>query len=86
MHTVELLQQAVEHAQRLGYVVRQEWLDGAGGGACQLKGRKLLFLDLALGPVDQLDQVLNALRHDPQTPTLPIPPELCPLLDLRKTA
>ena len=52
MHTVELLAEALNLAGRLGYEVRQEWLAGNGGGACELKGRKILFLDLALGPAD----------------------------------
>ena len=31
MHTVVLLAHALNLAERLGYVVRQEWLDGNGG-------------------------------------------------------
>ncbi|MGQ9575357.1 MAG: hypothetical protein ACUVUC_08565 [Thermoguttaceae bacterium] len=65
MHTVELLQEALHAAQRLGYQVRHEWLGGSGGGACEIKGRKCLFLDLALGPDDQLQQVLDSLRREP---------------------
>jgi hypothetical protein len=61
MHTVQRLGEALQRAGRLGYEVRQEWLGGNGGGACELRGRKILFLDLALGPADQLDQVLGAL-------------------------
>ena len=58
MHTVELLAEALNLAGRLGYEVRQEWLGGNGGGTCELKGRKILFLDLALGPADQLEMVV----------------------------
>ena len=32
MHTVVLLAHALNLAERLGYVIRQEWLDGNGGG------------------------------------------------------
>jgi hypothetical protein len=46
MHTVELLQEAVEAARRLGYEVRQDWLGGNGGGHCLVRGRKWLLLDL----------------------------------------
>ena len=33
MHTVEMLDQALDLAGRLGYTVRQEWLAGGGGAA-----------------------------------------------------
>lgn len=80
MHTVELLGEAIAVAERLGYRVRQEWLGGNGGGGCELKGRKWLFLDLALGPTDQLDQVLDTLRREPAAQTFPMPPKLLELL------
>jgi hypothetical protein len=85
MHTVEILDQAVELVAHLGYTVRQEWLAG-GGGCCELKGRKLLFLDLDLGPEERLDQVLAALQREPDATRLPMPQELRELLKLRKIA
>ena len=85
MHTVELLDQAIDLAARLGYQIRQEWL-GGGGGGCELMGRKTLFLDLALGPEDQLDLVLDALHREANIATLPMPHELRNLLSLRKSA
>ena len=72
MHTVELLQEGLHTAERLGYRIRHEWLGGSGGGACEIKGRKWLFVDLALGPLDQLEQVLDALRRDRAALTLPM--------------
>ncbi len=86
MHTVDLLEQALDVATRLGYAVRQEWFAGCGGGACELKGRKILFVDLDLGPEDRLDQVLDALRAEPNALQLPMPPELRELLKVRKIA
>ena len=86
MHTVELLEHALDLADRLGYEVRQEWLGGLAGGGCELRGRKTLFLDLALGPEDQLDQVVDALRHEPDAAGLPMPHELRGLLRLRRSA
>ena len=86
MHTVELLESALELADRLGYQVRQEWLDGLTGGGCELRGQKILFLDLALGPEDQLDQVLDTLRREPDTNRLPMPHKLRELLRVRKSA
>jgi hypothetical protein len=86
MHTVEILEQALDLASRLGYTVRQEWLAGSGGGGCELKGRKLFFLDLDLGPDEQLEQVLDALRREPESVTLSMPHELHELLKVRKSA
>ena len=86
MHTVELLEQALDLASRLGYKVRQEWLGGTAGGGCELGGQKILFLDLALGPVDQLGQVVDTLRREPDATAFPMPHELRELLKLRKSA
>jgi len=82
MHTVEMRDQALALAVRLGYIVRQEWLAGQGGGGCELKGQKLLFLDLDLSPDEQLERVLDALRREPdaQIQKLSMSPELRELL------
>ncbi len=53
MHTVEMLDQAIALAKRLGYAIRQDSFAGCGGGGCELKGRKFLFLDLDLNPEEQ---------------------------------
>jgi hypothetical protein len=86
MHTVEMLEQALDLATRLGYTIRQDGLAGCGGGGCELKGRKLFFLDLDLGPNEQLDQALETLRREPQAVELPMPRELHDLLKLRRSA
>ena len=52
-------------ARGLGYSVRQEWLDGEGGGVCILRGERILFVDLSQNINDQLDIVLDVLRQDP---------------------
>jgi hypothetical protein len=86
MHTVEILEQALDLASRLGYTIRQELLAGNGGGGCELKGRKLFFLDLDLAPDEQLEQVLNTLRREPEAVNLPMPHELRERLKVRKVA
>ena len=86
MHTVEALEQALDLARRLGYEIRQEWLGGSGGGGCELGGRKVFFLDLALGPIDQLEQVLDTLHREPDAAGLPMPHQLRQMLAVRKTA
>jgi len=85
MHTVELLEQALDLAARLGYTIRQDCLAGRGGG-CELNGRKLFFLDLDLGPDEQLEQIIETLRGEPAAATLPMPQELGELLKVRKIA
>ena len=69
MHTVELLERAIAEAQRRKFVVRQEWLGGSTAGACELKGRRWLLIDLALSPREQLDLVEEALRQFPEPAT-----------------
>jgi hypothetical protein len=86
MHTVALLAHALNLAERLGYTVRQEWLDGNGGGGCELRGRKFLFIDLAISPADQLEIVVRVLRSEPRTADFAMPPQLREMLKVRKTA
>jgi hypothetical protein len=86
MHTVELLEEAIGLAQRAGHRVRQEWMGGAGGGGCQINGRKWIFLDLSLAPLDQLDLVLDVLRAESGALGLPMPHQLRDLLQRRKSA
>ncbi len=86
MHTVEVLRDAVATAERLGYTIREEWLGGVGGGACEFKGRKWIFLDSSLNPIEQLEQVCQALREDPAIYLVDMPAHLRQLLDVRRSA
>ncbi len=65
MHTVELLEEAIELAERAGFKLRSEWLAGRGTGWCELKGQKWLFLDLSETPREQLERVTQCLRGQP---------------------
>ena len=64
MRTVECLEEYLRVAEQRGYEIRQEWLDGNGGGVCEFGGKKWLFVDLALSTVEQLAQVSEALAAD----------------------
>ncbi len=86
MHTVELLEHGLNLATRLGYQIRQEFLGGNSGGSCVLRGKKIFFLDLALDPQEQLDQVVDTLNRDPAALEFPMPHQLRELLALRKSA
>lgn len=76
MHTVDLMDQAVATARTLGYSIRQEWLGGVAAGACEVAGRKWLFVDLSQSAEDQLDQVCKVLESDPGIMSFPLPPSL----------
>jgi hypothetical protein len=86
MHTVELLERAIQFAERLGYRIRQEWLGGTGGGGCEFGGQKWIFIDLASDAVEQLQQVTDALRADQSLQLFDVPQPLQRLLDVRKVA
>ncbi len=76
MHAAKLLSLAVEAARSAGYEIREEVLDGAGGGHCLIHGKKCLLLDMTQTHREQLSDVLDALRAEPQFNTA----ELHPLL------
>ena len=86
MHTVEMLERLLALAGQMGYVIRQEWLGGSGGGECQFGGRRYIFVDLALNAVEQLDQVAAVLRNDPTLPLAKPVPGLLPVLGLKRAA
>jgi hypothetical protein len=86
MHTVELLQEALDAARRLGYEVRQDWLGGNGGGHCLVRGRKWLLLDVAQSADEQLDVVADALRGEIGAARAVKSPELADRLNVRSVA
>jgi len=62
MHTVEMLAEAIALARKLGYQIREDQLEGAGGGHCLIQGRKWLLLDITQSADEQLRDVLDAVR------------------------
>lgn len=86
MHTVELLEQAIEAAKRLGFHVRQDWLGGSAGGSCEIRGKKWIFVDLALSPLEQFGQVADAIRHEAAMSTLALSPALRRALRINSAA
>jgi hypothetical protein len=86
MHDARLLAEAVEIARRLGFRVREDVLEGAGGGHCCYHGQKWLFLDATQSDEEQLNDVLDALRAEPAVGGLAISPPLAQRLRVSRAA
>ena len=86
MHTVQLLSEAITVAQGTGYQIREEALEGAGGGHCLIRGQKWLLLDLTQSHQEQLNDVLDALRCELDLPWDSLPQALVVHLKLPKAA
>lgn len=82
MHAIELLEEALRAARAMGYVVREEWLDGAGGGDCEIRGRKHLFVDVSQSVQERLQRVLGVLRSKSELERLGLSTPLSRLLGL----
>ncbi|HMO85803.1 MAG TPA: hypothetical protein PKC18_12890 [Lacipirellulaceae bacterium] len=59
-----LLAEALDLARAAGFHIREEDLDGAGGGHCRFGGKKWLLLDVAQTSQEQLADVADALRSE----------------------
>jgi Spy/CpxP family protein refolding chaperone len=68
MNAAKLLSLAVEAARVAGYEIREEVLEGAGGGHCVIRGKKCLLLDMTQTHREQLNDVLDALRAEAVDP------------------
>jgi hypothetical protein len=64
MSIIAQLDQSIEVARQQGYHVRFDWFGGTGGGVCRVNGKQVLFIDLALSPIEQLERVRSALDND----------------------
>lgn len=86
MRSVEKLAEALAWAQQMGYHVRHEYLGGTGGGCCEVGGKRILFVDLALSAAEQLDHVVDALWNEGIGNHPSLPKSLRPLAQRRKAA
>ncbi|GAB6165670.1 hypothetical protein JCM19992_16700 [Thermostilla marina] len=62
MHSVERIRFLLDSAKEQGWVVREEWLSGAGCSVCELRGAKVLFVDLSLPTSEVLAQLEEMCR------------------------
>ena len=65
MSIIAQLDQWIEIARQHNYEIRFDWFGGTGGGVCQLGNRKVLFIDLALPAIEQLELVRSSIENDP---------------------
>lgn len=86
MYNVKLLAEATELARRLDYTVREEYLEGAGGGHCTFGGKKWVLLDVTQSVDEQLNDVADALRDDDAVYRLPMSPQLAGMLQVARVA
>jgi hypothetical protein len=86
MHTVDLLNAAIQFARGLGIQVREDWLDGASGGECEICGERWLFLNLSQPPQERLNLVVECLLADSRVAESELPLELRPLIQLPSAA
>jgi hypothetical protein len=86
MHTVDALQEALQEIERLGYLVRQEWLEGRGGGTCEFGGKQWMFLDLSQSVAEQLELTLSILRNHAHQRCLQVSPQLLRLCEETRVA
>jgi len=86
MNTAQLLSQAIDAARRLGYEIREDALEGAGGGHCLIRGKKWLLLDMTQTYRDQLSDVLDALRVEPELGEIEMHPALAERLQSQRKA
>ena len=86
MHHVELLEQALTVARKLGFLVREEYVGDIDGGSCVVRGQKMLFLDPQLSIPDRLVIVCEALAAEEQLDRSNLPEELAQRLIVRRAA
>lgn len=79
MHLVDAMDKVLRLAKQAGYRIRQEWLGGSGGGGCEIRGQKFLFLDISLAPAEQFEQAVETLKNDANLTENVIPVDLRPL-------
>lgn len=75
------LDEVLEVFARLEVEVRIERLGGQGGGLCQLRGKRILVVDLDADVATRLERVAGALALVPEIEAVFLPPAVRELLD-----
>jgi hypothetical protein len=86
MQAPAMLAEALQLLRENDYTIREEYLDGAGGGHCSFAGKKWLLLDVTQSTQEQLTDAMDALRCEPQVRAGRLSPELAKLLAPKRAA
>jgi len=81
MDTATQLNALLDLAEQFGIEVRQVPLDDGGGGLCELRGRRILFVDVLADTSDQIARVAGALACLPELENKYVVPQLRELLE-----
>lgn len=65
MHSVDLIDEALDLARSSGFEVRQ-WLGESSGGACRIGSKWVLFVNVSLTAEEQLQGLIVSLRRTGQ--------------------
>ncbi|MCK6482902.1 MAG: hypothetical protein HUU22_09015 [Phycisphaerae bacterium] len=68
-------------AEQIGLEIRRESLGGDGGGLCELRGRRVLFVDSAADIDTRYERTLAAIAETPEWESRYVSPELREDLD-----
>lgn len=70
------LEAAIDLFGRFGVKVRREHLGGAGSCLCEIRGERVMYVDLDADLATQIDGSAAALAQIPEIETTYLPPEL----------
>jgi len=70
--TLGLLEEALQLARDIGYVVREEPLGDLPGGPCVVRGQRTILLNLQSPAADRLTLLLMVLARDPAVASQPV--------------
>lgn len=82
--TLGLLEEAMQLARDVGFVVREEPLGDAPGGACTVGGRRQILVNAAHPAAQRLDLLLDVLAAEPAVAGEPVSRLLARQLDRRR--
>lgn len=81
MDPVEQFEAVISILERVGVEVRETSLGGAGGGLCEVRGRKILLVDVDADQRTRLERCVRALADLPEAQSVYLPPVVRELMD-----
>lgn len=76
MNLSDRLEALLTLAEQIGLEVRAEFMGGDGGGLCQLKGRRILFVDTSADVATRYERTLAAIADLPEVDDHYLVPEV----------